>query len=105
MILTLEYFTVKTTRRWETTKMYLLTKPRALVTKLPGFFFSSYSQTSKNSPVIISMDNYYKLMFRAFNSSYMRDEDFPEKPPKRTLLVKVCRYGSILDTLINPILS
>jgi ABC-type antimicrobial peptide transport system permease subunit len=89
MILTLEYFTVKTTRRWETTKMYLLTKPRALVTKLPGFFFSSYSQTSKNSPVIISMDNYYKLMFRAFNSSYMRDEDFPEKPPKRTLLVKL----------------
>ena len=33
---------------------------------------SSYPQTSRDSPVIISMDNYYRLLKFAFDNSYMK---------------------------------
>ena len=36
------------------TRTYLA-KPRAMVAKLPGFFFSTYSQTSWGAPVIVPM--------------------------------------------------
>jgi hypothetical protein len=44
-----------------TTIIYLL-KARAMLQTFPGFFFSSYRQTATSSPVLITMDQYYRLM-------------------------------------------
>ena len=43
------------------TKVYLC-KARAMLSKAPGFLFSSYRQTAALSPVLITMDNFYRIL-------------------------------------------
>lgn len=71
------------------TSFYRIGTPYASVSKLPGFFFSSYEQTVSVAPSIISMSDYYELMKVAHNMSYMRDEPLPSSPPKRALFVRL----------------
>lgn len=68
---------------------YRMGTPLASISKLPGFFFSSYEQTVGVAPSLISMKDYYELMKISHNMSYMRDEPLPSTPPKRALYVRL----------------
>lgn len=41
---------------------HLLCRPRAMVRKMAGFSFSSYRLLGSNSPVLLTMDNYLRMM-------------------------------------------
>jgi ABC-type antimicrobial peptide transport system permease subunit len=97
MLLSIDTISRKDGRHTELSSFFYLAKPRAMLSKMPGFLFSSYPQTVFRSPVIISMDNYYRLMKIAYNNSFVKGkEEFPYKPPKRALLVKL-RDGTSMD--------
>lgn len=53
---------------WSLSRVYLA-KSRAMVRKLPGFLFSSYSQTSFRSPVIMRMQDLYQI-YRESGADY-----------------------------------
>ena len=48
------------------TEFQYLCKLRALMIKLPGFFFSSYPATGLISPIVVSMDQFQKLTSRIY---------------------------------------
>jgi hypothetical protein len=101
---TMRIISAKEGRHQEQTVSYHLGHPRAMVSKMPGFFFSSYSQTSQaNSVVVISMDSYYKLLTLAHQNSYMRKERMPATPPKRALFIRLIDGASFeqRDAIVN----
>jgi hypothetical protein len=62
----------KTGKTWTNYRIYYLGYSRAMVSKMPGFFFSSYQQTAGGSVVIISMKQYYEMMQLAHSNSYLK---------------------------------
>jgi len=85
--------------------LYYYIKPRAMVSKIPGFFFSSYTQSSALSPALISIDNYMKIMQSSFKLSYQYgDIPMPTEPPVRALYLKLNRKDTTVmerQNLIN----
>jgi len=72
---------------------------------LPGFFYSSYRQTAYASSVIITMEQYQRLMETVFNGGNRGAGVLPKKPPKQRLLVRLTP-GATLDereALVNGI--
>lgn len=74
------------------TRMYLC-KARGMLRKMPGFFFSGYSQAAASQPVLVRMDSYQRLMKDAILSDLGVDElpqDYilPE-PPKQRLNIRL----------------
>ncbi len=64
----------------------ILAKSRALVKKMPGFFFSSYQLTAANSPVLISFDEYqYLANLCATSVNY---EEYDGSVPKEKILIR-----------------
>ena len=61
-----------------------LCKARALVVKLPGFFFSSYRQTAKLSSVVVPMEQYTRVMKDVYYKYAV-----PDRPPKQKLLIRL----------------
>jgi hypothetical protein len=62
----------KTEKTWTNYRIYYLGYSRAMVSKMPGFFFSSYQQTAGGSVVVISMKQYYEMMQLAHSNSYLK---------------------------------
>lgn len=54
-----------------TSRVYL-GKSRAMISQLPGFFFSSYRQTAYSSPVLVTMDQYYRIMKETYDQGNNR---------------------------------
>lgn len=101
---TMRIISAKEGRHQEQTVSYHLGHPRAMVSKMPGFFFSSYSQTaSANSVIVVSMDAYYRLWKLAHENSYMKKERLPATPPKRALLVRLVDGATFeqRDSIVN----
>lgn len=69
--------------------------PIATISKMPGFFFSSYEQTSSIAPCIISMNDYQKLISAGQSRSFMKDSQTISKPPKRALFVKMADSATV----------
>ena len=81
---------------------YLL-KMRAMITKLPAFFFSSYRQLAYGSPLILTMDSFQKLIDNIYETRKKGDIEngkteeeaeaaiagYPKTPPKQRLLMKL----------------
>jgi hypothetical protein len=61
-----------------------LCKARAMLIKLPGFFYSSYRQTAWQSSVVIPMHQYARVMADIYG-----DWPTPRLPPKQKLLVRI----------------
>lgn len=83
----------------KTSKKEYLAKVRAMLRKLPGFFYSSYRQTAGVSTTLITMDNYQRLfeegvkikMALAQNDPeiLIDNSSFPLVPPKQKVLVNL----------------
>jgi len=67
--------------------LYLMCKPRAMLQGLEGFSFSKYKSMEFSSPMIVSIDQYQKLLKLALQHSNLTDVKLPEKPVKQRLLV------------------
>jgi ABC-type antimicrobial peptide transport system permease subunit len=79
------------------TNVVYLAKVRAMLKKLPGFFFSSYKQTASFTSALVSMTQYQKLFMDAFyikrNESARRNEQntdaAPAVPNKARLMIRL----------------
>jgi hypothetical protein len=71
-----------------TVTTYML-QPRAMIKKMPGFFFSSYRQTTTAAPVLLRMDDYQRLLSEAYTKAGYANM-IPAVPPKAKLLVCHC---------------
>eukprot|EP00479_Gromia_sphaerica_P009090 TRINITY_DN3713_c1_g1_i1.p1 TRINITY_DN3713_c1_g1~~TRINITY_DN3713_c1_g1_i1.p1 ORF type:complete len:123 (-),score=17.43 TRINITY_DN3713_c1_g1_i1:182-550(-) len=65
-----------------------MVRTKAMVTKLPGFFFSSYESTATWSPIIITLDHYQKVLDMAYNSAGRISPTTVSTIPKEKLFVK-----------------
>jgi hypothetical protein len=76
-------------------------KARAMVAKMPGFFYSSYRQVARLGAVLMSMDHYYALLTEAW--TYVNISQLPASPPKQTLLIRTAAGSSqdARDDLVN----
>jgi len=82
-----------------TTKREYLCKVRAMLRKLPGFFFSSYRQTVGVSTTLITMENFERLFEEGIEARYAAslndpeilfdNSSIPSQPPKQKVLVKL----------------
>jgi ABC-type antimicrobial peptide transport system permease subunit len=70
-------------------QVYTLGQPRAVLSKLPGFFFSSYKQTASVAPLLVSMDSYEMLRKTTHQHSYLANDTLSEDIPKRALFVRL----------------
>jgi ABC-type antimicrobial peptide transport system permease subunit len=72
-------------------RVYTMAQPRAMVSKMPGFFFSSYKQTAGFAPLIVSMESYDFLRHLTYNYSYQSKSQIELEPeiPKRALFVRL----------------
>lgn len=70
-------------------QLYGIVQPRAIISKLPGFFISSYKQTASFSPMIVSMDAYDHLRHLSFEHSYLKNDTISADVPKRALFVRL----------------
>lgn len=70
-------------------------KARGLVSKVPGFFFSSYRQTAEDASVLIRMDQYQRVLEELLDG--IENVTVPEVPPKKSLFVKLAREASNKD--------
>eukprot|EP01119_Soliformovum_irregulare_P011698 TRINITY_DN2957_c0_g2_i5.p1 TRINITY_DN2957_c0_g2~~TRINITY_DN2957_c0_g2_i5.p1 ORF type:complete len:779 (-),score=230.88 TRINITY_DN2957_c0_g2_i5:26-2362(-) len=80
-----------------------LCKARAMIRSFPGLIFSSYRQTATGSPVIVTMDQYYRMMKNMYDANPNRQEEMVEKPPKAFLRVMM-KSGSTMterETIMN----
>eukprot|EP01114_Cavostelium_apophysatum_P002845 TRINITY_DN1253_c0_g3_i1.p1 TRINITY_DN1253_c0_g3~~TRINITY_DN1253_c0_g3_i1.p1 ORF type:complete len:1241 (+),score=361.47 TRINITY_DN1253_c0_g3_i1:25-3723(+) len=72
------------------TQRVYLCKPRALIAAFPGFLFSSYRQTANHAPLILSMDQYYKVMKDVYYAEgSVRSKEMPATPDKLSLRVRM----------------
>jgi len=82
-------------RSWYTQRagLYLQVRPKALVSKMPGFFFSSYEITARisNSVILIGMPLYERVLDECIGLVGLNKSAiaFPERPPKRTLHIRL----------------
>jgi hypothetical protein len=67
--------------------MSYLAKARAMVSKVPGFFYSSYRQTAPTQSVLIRMDTYQDILKQAY--SFVDASLTPSRPAKQRLFVRV----------------
>ncbi|GAM19320.1 hypothetical protein SAMD00019534_024950, partial [Acytostelium subglobosum LB1] len=67
----------------------LLAKPQSMVSMFPSFFFSSYSQTVANSPVLISIDQFKETMRLVHNLTVDPTVVLPDQTPKSRLLIRL----------------
>ncbi|KAF2072454.1 hypothetical protein CYY_006230 [Polysphondylium violaceum] len=83
----------------------LLSKPQSMVGMFPSFFFSTYSQTSWNSPVLVNIDEFYNIMNLVFSLTSDPAVQLPAVPPKSKILVKLKASAtqSQRDNVINGI--
>jgi len=72
-----------------------LAKPRALVSRMPAFLFSSYSITASSSPMLVSMDTYQFLLRKA--ADFVGAHTQEDVPAKQILLVKTTTTATVLD--------
>jgi len=86
-----------------TSSIIYLCKARAMIQTFPGLLFSSYRQTASGSPVIVTMDSYYRMMKEMYYANPNRDEEIDAKPPKAFLRVMMKSGSSSLDreTIMN----
>eukprot|EP01129_Flabellula_baltica_P002816 TRINITY_DN1270_c0_g1_i1.p1 TRINITY_DN1270_c0_g1~~TRINITY_DN1270_c0_g1_i1.p1 ORF type:complete len:1128 (-),score=212.94 TRINITY_DN1270_c0_g1_i1:60-3026(-) len=85
---------------------YFLLKPRAMVSKLAGFLFSSYSQTATFSPVVMTLDNYLHILQYLYNRSTGPTlSKYPEDVPVRGLYIRLREDSTTLERedIINGI--
>jgi hypothetical protein len=84
-----------------------LAKARALLTKVPGFFFSSYRQTARGSAVLVRMDSYQTMLETAWSTLDDLDETVVglKTPPKSKLMIRVTDTGNLKarEDLMNGI--
>jgi len=89
-IITIAYsIAEKVGRHLSFNQVYTLGQPRAILSKLPGFFFSSYKQTASIAPLIVSMDSFDFLRRTTFQSSYLSNEVISDDIPKRALFLRL----------------
>jgi len=62
-----------------------LGKARAMVSKAPGFLFSSYRSTAWIAPVLISMNDFQRICTEVIANATLT----PSSPPKQRVLVKL----------------
>ena len=88
-----------------------LVKMRAMVTKMSGFFFSSYRQTAFGSPLIVSMDQYQSIVDDIYSikrHGYLQlghtteeaDElvgEVPSTPPKQRLFIRIKAKSTLAE--------
>lgn len=91
--------------RTRTRQGVFLAKARGMVSKVPGFFFSSFALAAPTQPVLISMSQYDRLMKKflyedvellsdfekqlaKLSQGPMQGETKYEKPPKEKLLIR-----------------
>ena len=55
-----------------------------MIVKIPGFVFSSYRQAAGLASVLVSMDQYQRMMTTVYGSFPV-----PSSPPKQKLLVRL----------------
>eukprot|EP01132_Coremiostelium_polycephalum_P006778 gene6778-8410_t len=72
-----------------TNSINLLAKPQSMVSMFPSFFFSSYAQTAVQSPVLISMNEFYNIMGLVYNLTSDSSVIMPSTPPKSKILVRL----------------
>eukprot|EP01104_Vermistella_antarctica_P011774 TRINITY_DN3326_c1_g2_i1.p1 TRINITY_DN3326_c1_g2~~TRINITY_DN3326_c1_g2_i1.p1 ORF type:complete len:1301 (+),score=387.68 TRINITY_DN3326_c1_g2_i1:217-4119(+) len=88
-------------------KQVFLAKARAMVVKLPGFWYSSYRETAYDSPLIITEDTFQRFLSAVYEQRWREEVemgyraandtiDYPSVPPKQRLLVKL-RPGATRD--------
>lgn len=66
-MLTVNYQTTANSYR----SIVYLCKIRAMVSKMPGFFFSSYRQTANLSPILMTMEQFYRILNDTYYSPYV----------------------------------
>lgn len=76
-------------RHLDFNEVYGLVQPRAIVSKVPGFFYSSYQQTSNFAPILVSETAYDHLRYLTLDNSYMAGEKIEEVAPKRAVFVRL----------------
>jgi len=86
----------------------LLGKPQSMVGMFPSFFFSTYSQTAWNSPVLVNMDEFYNIMSLIYSLSSSGGDGtntLPPVPQKSKILVKLKDSATQIqrDNIINGI--
>eukprot|EP00727_Mastigamoeba_balamuthi_P011155 m51a1_g6662 hypothetical protein (1014) ;mRNA; r:166914-171319 len=80
----------------DTSEISFLAKARALVNRMPGFFFSAYQSMNKGSPVLMSMDQFQTLISTVGNVSGDRGS-VASRPLKQKLIVHVRGSASQSD--------
>lgn len=93
--------------KFRDTQLVYLAKPRGLVSKLPGYFFSSYKQTAFFTTACVTMDWYSRFLrdafavrraeFAARGENLTAEEEPPAQPPKQKLLVRMTDGASRED--------
>jgi len=90
-----------------TSRFIYLCKPRAMVRQFPGFFFSSYRQTAYASPILVSMDSYFRLYNETYYAAPKRTELWEDVPRKQALHIDLKKgvtkveQESVIDGISN----
>jgi ABC-type antimicrobial peptide transport system permease subunit len=91
----------------EDRRFFFLAKARGMVSKLPGFFVSSYRQTATNSPLFVSMNSFADLtdvvdstmeLSRPVASPFVQYRNVSRNVPKANLWVKMDAAASTRET-------
>lgn len=73
--------------------IYLQLKPKVLVSKMSGFFFSSYGVTAEatSSNIIVGMNTYQRMFDMCVQAAGLNATDLglPMEPPKRKLYIRL----------------
>jgi ABC-type lipoprotein release transport system permease subunit len=89
-IITMSYpIAEKVGRHLSFNQVYTLGQPRAILSKLPGFFFSSYKQTASIAPLLVSMESFDYLRRVSHKHSYLANDTLSDDIPKRALFVRL----------------
>jgi len=85
-----------------TSDLNLLGRAQSMVSKLPGFFFSSYTSAADDSTVLITTDNYMRILGLMHDASEDQTP-LPPRPPMQELMVSIVAGASQIDreNLIN----
>ncbi|KAN0018407.1 hypothetical protein ACTFIU_011023 [Dictyostelium citrinum] len=67
----------------------LLAKGQSMVRMFPSFFFSTYSQTSYGSPILVNDDEFYRIMQMVYSVTNDPSVVLPSVAPKSKVLIKL----------------
>ncbi|KAN0044893.1 hypothetical protein ACTA71_006419 [Dictyostelium dimigraforme] len=69
--------------------MTLLAKGQSMVRMFPSFFFSTYSQTSYGSPILVNDNEFYRIMQMVYSVTNDPSVILPSVAPKSKVLIKL----------------